>query len=715
MNDKKSLISSIRSLLFPGDGTENDIRISAFYILALCGLTVSIITAFYNLALGFGIISFLECMAGVFISIGFMYYTWKTGNYRTAMILTVFVVFIGLFTFLYLTNGAYYSGVPYFFIFAVVFTAFLLDGKTMVGLVVFELLWYAGLCIYSYFNPTPTAVTYSEKIFVTDVIVCASIVSISLALTMFFQIRMYRKKEQQLNAAIKEAEEANKAKSDFLAKMSHDIRTPLNTIMAMNEMIVNNTSSAKIREWVNDSNVSARILLSLIDDMLDLSRIEAGMVELLNQPWDTRDLFDKTARTWKLQAVKSGLQFHYSFDPSVPGFLSGDEDAIRKIVNNLLSNAVKYTKAGSVSLSVRYIDELEIVIADTGVGIAPEYLGTIFKPFERGVEDLYRESSGSGLGLAIVKELVEIQKGKIDCQSVLNVGTVFTVRIPQRVIAQIAPSKSADNNSAEESFKDRFVAPDARVLVVDDNQYNRKVIKGFLEPALIQTDDVESGFEALEMIDIKDYDLILMDLRMPKMDGGETLDRIKEEYPDFNTPVVVLTADIMNDVEERLLKRGFSGFLAKPVNSAHLFDTIASFIPDKIVVLQSENEEELTLAAIERYQSILIPYGIDLKLALEYNAGNTGEFLTRAELFEEYADSGIDNLKVTDENYYLQVHSVKSIAKGIGAFLLAQLAESVELRNDDAFSLKTNPVILDEYTRVRKGLMKFREELGKTG
>ena len=707
----KRVLRRLRDLILP-EGSE--IQVSAFNILAVCGIVVSLITAFYNLSVGFGILSFIECMSGVFISLGLMVYTRRTGNYRMAMILTVLAIFFGLFTFLYLTNGGYYGGVPYFFVFATVFTAFLLDGIIMPVFVALELLWYAGLCIYTYYHPSVNLLEGNEEIRMMDVVVCETIVSIALSIAMYLQIRVYRKKQQQLNEAIIAVREANSAKSEFLAKMSHDIRTPLNTIMAMNELIVSNTSSARIREWVNDSNVSGRILMSLIDDMLDLSRIEAGRMDLLEQPWDTEELFDEAVKAWKLQTDRKGLDFYYDRDEHLPARLAGDEDVVRKITNNLLSNAVKYTRTGSVHLSVGWTDRLMIIVEDTGIGIAPEHLNNIFKPFERGVQDIYRETSGSGLGLAIVKELVDAAGGSVVCESRLNHGTKFTVCLPEKTVddREDAKTSGASAGSGDSKAVQQFVAPEAQILVVDDNAYNRKVIEAFLEPTLIRIDDVESGSEALEMIDIKHYDLVLMDLRMPGMDGAETLEQIKRDYPDFDTPVVVLTADIMNGVEERLLKQGFSGFLAKPVSSPNLLSTIAGFIPDKVVPLQTDEESGLTLARIESFQDMLKPCGIDLKLALEYNAGSTEEFLMRAGLFEDYAEENRQRLKWDEsqaEEYYLLVHSIKSIARGVGAYLLAQLAEAIEYRKEDAFVEKTNPVLLDEYERVRAGLKKLRE------
>lgn len=710
MDKNDSLLKRIREYIVPHDA---EIQVAAFNILAVCGIVVSLITAFVNAISGNNPVVVIADFAGVVVSWALIVYCHRTGNYKMAMTLTAFIIFIGLFTALYFIQGGYHSGIPAFFIFGVVFTAFLLNGATMVVLVIIELIWYVAVIYYSYYNPQ--TLNENEYYYMSRVILDMVLVAVSLAVTMYFQIRVYRKKQQELNVAVLAADDANRAKSDFLAKMSHDIRTPLNTIMAMNELIVSNTSSAKIREWVNDSNVSSRILMSLINDMLDLSKIEAGKMELIEQPWDTGKLFDETARTWKPQADRNGLEFNYHVDENVPGSLTGDEDVIRKITNNLLSNSIKYTKTGSITLTVKMEErDLVIKVSDTGIGIAPEYLENIFKPFERGAQKVYKETSGSGLGLAIVKELVDAVHGVIDCDSVLNEGTTFTVRIPQKESAARGSVISTEKAViSDHSRSGQFIAPDARILVVDDNPYNRKVIGAFLEPTLIRIDDVESGYEALEMIDIKEYDLVLMDLRMPKMDGAETLDKIRKEYPDFDTPVVVLTADIMNDVKEKLLGSGFTAFLAKPISSGELLDIVKKYIPDKIVAINTALESGLTLARIESYQDTLMPYGIDLKMALEYNAGNADEFIMRADMFEEYADETIDAILNPDseESYSLQVHSIKSIARGVGAYLLAQLAETDELRSDPGYSKDIREVIADEYRRVRRGLEMFRKEV----
>ena len=698
--------------LVPGDA---EIQVGAFNILAVCGMVVSITTAIVNAVAGNDPVVVLADCAGAVVSLVLIVYCHRSGNYKMAMTITAFIVFLGLFTALYFIQGGYHSGIPAFFIFGIVFTAFLLDGAAMVILVFLELVWYIFLILYSYYHPQ--TLNYDEKYYMVRVILDMTLVALSLAITMYCQIRIYRKKQQELNVAVLAADEANRAKSDFLAKMSHDIRTPLNTIMATNELIVENTSSAKIREWVNDSNISSRILMSLIDDMLDLTKIEAGRMDFLEEPWDTAKLFGETAKMFRMQAERTGLGFHYDLKSEVPEILIGDEDVIRKIASNLLSNSVKYTRSGSISFTVGMEGrDLLITVSDTGIGIAPEHLDTIFKPFERGAQKIYRETSGSGLGLAIVKELVDALQGSIECESVVDYGSTFRVRLPQKEASDrmggVRPETGERTGSSEDNSQ--FIAPDARILVVDDNPSNRKVITSFLEPALIRIDDVESGYEALEMLDIKEYDLVLMDLRMPKMDGVETLSKIREEYPGFSAPVVVLTADIMTGVKDRLLDSGFSDFLSKPVSSSSLLGIVRKYIPGKIIKMDLQPENSLTLSKVEGYQERLLPYGIDLKMALEVNSGSTDEFLMRSELFEQYADETVSALEKPEsqDSFYLQLHSIKSIARGVGAYLLAQLAETAELRRDYEYSKEIRGIMTAEYDRVRKGLRMLKEEEG---
>ena len=717
MSKKNSFLSRPKESLFP---PERDIHLSVFILLAIGGIIVSVVVAFYNLAMGFGIWNFLAIIiAGVSYSVAMIAYTVKTGLYRGPMVITVFVVFIGLFTYLFFTSGGYNSGFPLFFVMSIVFTAFMLDGPMMPILAVFEFLWYAGLCIFAYKYPTNVKMKLTGTDFVADLIVSLGISSIVLASTAYFEVRIYRKKQIELEHTRLEAEKANKAKTDFIARMSHDVRTPLNTIMAMNELITQNTSAQNIKEWIEDSNNSAQILLSLVNDMLDISRIEAGKAELNPKPYSTTSFFLDMEKAWETQIIRGGLHFSMVCDNAIPSVLCGDSIALRKIIDNLLSNALKYTKSGNITLSAVFIepDILTITVTDTGCGIEKENIERIFKPFERG--SLVSAIKGSGLGLAIVRELTDFMKGNISCESAIGVGSSFTVSLPQEVVdnAPIKKKKKWPGQNQLTGHKNvHNVAPGATVLVVDDNQYNRKVITQLLDPMLVRVDDVESGHEALEMIDIKHYDLILMDLRMPDLDGRETFELIKKEYPGFDTPVVALTAEIIGGVEESVLRQGFAGYLSKPVNSSQLYETIVKFAPDKVVAVDDEAEDTLSEEEIGLYQDRLYLYGINIRQSLEYSAGDPKEFLLRTSLFEEYAPGTINMLEKLrgSSDYYIQMHSVKSIAKGIGAWVLADLAEAVEIRRDEDFSNSAHELLLQEFRKVNDGIKLFREKRGRS-
>ena len=711
MDTRDTLWTRLRNLLLP---REDDIHIATFNLFAVGGIFVSLFTAFYNLAVGFGVWNFLSILCvGIAFSASMVCYTRRTKRYQGAMILTVLVIFIGLFTFLFFTSGGYYGGMPCFFVLSVVFTAFLFDGIRMPVLVLAELAWYTLLCVYAYFHPVERGPVTDSRVFVTDVIVSMSVVSVVLAVTVFFHVRLHRRRQEDLERTKQEAEQANSAKTAFLARMSHDVRTPLNTIMAANELIGANTSSREIREWLSDSSNSAQILLSLVNDMLDISRIEAGKAELHLRPYNPADLILDAAAAWKQQVLRAGLHFAWEADPEIPSGLTGDQVAIRKIIDNLLSNAVKYTESGSVTLQVSFENEgtLVIRVADTGCGIGPEDTERIFRPFERGSAE-GGPVKGSGLGLTIVRELTEYMNGSVTCRSRVGEGTVFTVRIPQEVSCAepIGESEAWEKRKEGETGKDSFlVAPGTRILIVDDNLYNRKVIGQLLAPMLVQTDDVESGFEAIEMIDVKQYDLIFMDLRMPGMNGRETFDRIKAENPEFRTPVIALTAEIVGGVEESVRKQGFAGYLSKPVSSAQLAETIRRFVPEKTVTMPVNPEDEAAEENVILWEDRLNLYGIDTRLALERCAGSAGEFQMRAGLFEEYCEDTLRRLKESagTEGYYLQIHSLKSAAKGIGARLLAEIAEAVEIRHDREFSEASHEILLREVERVRKGVRLF--------
>ena len=395
---------------------------------------------------------------------------------------------------------------------------------------------------------------------------------------------------------------ANNAKSNFLANMSHEIRTPMNAIIGMDEMIIRESGDTRISKYATDIRSASKTLLSIINDILDLSKIESGKMEIVPVEYDSASVFNDIANMTIKKAEDKGLKYDLVIDENIPVRLYGDEIRVRQIMLNIINNAIKYTEQGSVRVHASYDrsgERFEFVVSDTGIGIRQEDMGTLFESFRRLEETRNRNIEGTGLGLNITHQLVQMMGGTIEVESEYGKGTVFTTRIIQKMIddSPIGNFNEKLNAALAEvsEYKPILVAPNAKILVVDDNEMNLEVVTGLLEDTRIQVTTALSGPECLNLLKQRKYDVVLLDQMMPGMSGRETLSQIREGHLAENTPIIALTADAIVGARESYLKEGFADYLSKPVMYEELENILLTYIDSKLLytreMLEKEEEE----------------------------------------------------------------------------------------------------------------------------
>lgn len=389
-------------------------------------------------------------------------------------------------------------------------------------------------------------------------------------------------KEKQLAIA------AGEAKAKFLANMSHEIRTPINAVIGMNEMILRENQDETIAEYANNIKDASQTLLSLINEILDFSKIDAGKLDIVENEYSTRGMLKEVILGAQLRATKKDLSFDLDIDDDLPKRLIGDEVRIKQILNNLLSNAIKYTKEGNVTLSAKGLETekgfvLEFSVKDTGIGIKKEDMERLFDSFQRLELGKNRYIEGTGLGLNITQQLVALMKGTIGVESEYGKGSCFTVRIPQQMIKAVTEESDAEQQNAptdETKPVGTLCIPNAKILAVDDTEMNLFILKGLLKRTQAQLDLAGGGEECFAKTKEKKYDIILMDHMMPEPDGIATLHMIREDEdnPNKETPVIMLTANAIEGVKEGYLAEGFEDYLSKPVEVDKLESMLAKYL-----------------------------------------------------------------------------------------------------------------------------------------
>lgn len=675
-------------------------------------------------------------------------------NYRNrlknATIAVTFTVGIGLFPVMFFLTGGINSGMVCWLSMGIVFVFMLLDGMDFVFMLLTDIAIIIGCFVISYYHPDYVIALDSKSSVYYDVVQSLLISALAVGSIIKFQKSIYvnlfkqaainnddlLEKTLQAKKAERQAQTATEAKSSFLANMSHEIRTPINTIMGMDEMILRETSDKVVEEYALDIKAASQNLLSLINDILDITKIESGKMGLVNGEYQFMSLMHDVLNNVMIRAKEKGLEVKLDIASDIPCDMFGDDVRVRQILTNILTNAVKYTQEGSIEISARckrnYDNTVDLTfsVKDTGIGIKPEDIKRMFESFERLEENRNRNIEGAGLGMAITQNLLKMMGSNLEVESVYGKGSTFSFTINQEIVndEDIGDfNQKLKQLTSNYEYSTSFEAPRAKFLVVDDNTMNRKVFVSLLKEAKVQIAEAASGDECLSMIKKEHYDMIFLDHMMPGLDGLETFKMMATLHGNkcLGTPVIALTANAIAGAKERYMTLGFHGFLSKPIVPAQLEKMIRDFLPEDLLEYHETNATDE--ARKNRVKQVELPEveGVDWDYALLHFPEANMVFQTAVDFYESIGYerdeimrfySEIDGDSFPLEDYRIKVHAVKSMANTIGATALGGLAKLCEYaardQQMDRIRILT-PVLVDEMDIMKDRLSVLSSEVEK--
>ena len=573
-------------------------------------------------------------------------------------------------------------------------------------------------------NDILVAVTGISSVFVISV-VCIGfhyIIQNTIVISELEKARDVEKAKEEAEKAKEIAQQANRAKSDFLANMSHEIRTPINAVLGMDEMILRESTDSKILEYASDIKQAGSMLLSLINDILDFSKIESGKMDIIPVDYDLGILLSDTIDMIRSRAEEKKLQLELNIESNTPVHLHGDEVRLRQIITNILTNAVKYTPEGIITLTVsgKKVSEkavqLYVSVKDTGIGIKEEDIGRLYDSFQRVDESRNRNIEGTGLGLSITMRLLNLMGSRLEVESAYGEGSDFYFYLEQEQLDDEILGediqKYCEKVRGEISVStEQFYAPDAKILVVDDNEMNLKVFSGLLKNHGMQIDTAMSGKECLARIEQNAYHMIFMDHLMPEMDGVETLRQIRELKTNRSKDavIIILTANAVSGAREMFLEEGFADYLSKPIIAVNLEKMIQKYLPEELLTNNDlEQKNKIPATSDEAARSAPSENGL-----VSWEKGKAF-FMGDEELYREMLQAFLESSSAMElrqyyeesdfDNYRIKIHAMKANLANIGAMSVSDRAKQLELalvnENNVSYVQENHDEFMKEYERV---------------
>ena len=707
--------------------SNNPTQLTLFNMIIPAGMMGGIISILFSLSdAAFTFQVFCAFLGMLFLILLFYLANWKQ-KVRLASILSITLMGDIVFPILFFSGGGIYSGMTSWFFLAIIFTFLVLEGVSFFVVLATQIAVIITCYTVAYKYPDLVSPIVSESSRILDIVQSLLLSSVVIGCIIKFQnsinkraIESVRKANEDLKDSEIKAENANHAKSDFLSNMSHEIRTPINAILGMNEMILRECKDKKIIEYASAVQTSSNALLSLVNDVLDLSKIESGKIEIKNEEYKLQDLILNSYGMISERLEKKGLRGSIFCNENLPSGLIGDFSHLRQILINFLTNACKYTEKGNVDFFILGSvtgDNAKIIfsVKDTGIGIKEENRAKMFKKFERFDLQRNRNIEGTGLGLSISKQLCDLMGAKIEVKSEYGKGSEFIITVNQKIfdptpIGEVSP-KDKQKEKEIQVYHQSFEAPDVDVLAVDDVELNLIVFENLLKETKMKIDLVESGAAAIERASEKHYDIIFMDYMMPEMDGIQTLEKLRSmDTPNNKTPVIVLTADALVGVREKYIRAGFKDYISKPIDGANLEKMLVRYLPQQKVFLKTGKEDIPCGEKISRLKTMLPEF--DYETALSY-CDESEDFCI--EIISEYSTNNHkEDLKnyfdeCEWENYRQRLHSLKSTSRTVGLQSLAEefkIQEAAVKKCELDFARKNHKHLMDHYSHC---IMKMQE------